>query len=277
MSRIAARFAELRARGERALVPFVTAGDPDLGTTEAFVHALEEAGADVIELGIPFSDPMADGPTIQRASQRALARGATLRRILELVKRLRARTEVPLVLMGYANPFYAMGARGFAEAAAEAGVDGVIVPDLPPEEGEDLYGEAASAGVDGILLAAPTTTDARLRLLAERTRGFLYYVSVTGVTRARAELAADLAQAVARVKALTSTPVCVGFGVSTPAHVREIACVADGVVVGSALVERIEAAARPEEAVDAVGRFVAELKAATRPAAVPGARTRGRA
>jgi tryptophan synthase alpha chain len=265
MSRIGPCFERLRARGEKALVPFVTAGDPDLGTTEALVLAMAAAGADLIELGVPFSDPIAEGPTIQRASERALARGTSLRRVLELVKRLRARCDVPLLLMGYANPFYAMGARGFASAAAEAGVDGVIVADLPPEEGADLYGAAAQAGIDGVLLAAPTTTDARLRLLVERTRGFLYYVSLTGVTGARAELAADLAAAIARVKALSDVPVCVGFGVSTPDHAREIAGFADGVVVGSAIVERVERAPTPDEAVDAVAQFVAELKLATRP------------
>jgi len=269
MSRIAACFEQLRTRGEKALVPYVTAGDPDLGTTEALVLAMAEAGADLIELGVPFSDPIADGPTIQRASQRALERATSLRRVLELTKRLRARTEVPLLLMGHANPFYAMGPTGFAAAAAEAGVDGVIVADLPPEEGADLYGAAEKAGVDGVLLAAPTTTEARLRFLAERTRGFLYYVSLTGVTGARAALAADLAAAVGRVKALSDVPVCVGFGVSTPEHAREIARFADGVVVGSAIVERIERARTPDEAVDSVARFVAELKAATRPAPKP--------
>jgi tryptophan synthase alpha chain len=264
MSRIGACFERLRARGEKALVPFVTAGDPDLATTEALVLAMAAAGADLIELGVPFSDPIAEGPTIQRASERALAGGTTLRRVLELVKGVRARTDVPLLLMGYANPFYAMGARGFAAAAAEAGVDGIVVADLPPEEGADLYGAAADAGVDGVLLAAPTTTDARMRLLVERTRGFLYYVSLTGVTGARAALAADLEAAVRRVKALSRVPVCVGFGVATPEHAREIARYADGVVVGSALVERVERARKPEEAVDEVARFVAELKAATR-------------
>ncbi len=264
MSRIAERFAALRRRGERALVPFVTAGDPDLGTTEALVLAMAEAGADLVELGVPFSDPIADGPTIQRASERALASGTSLRRVLELVKRLRARTELPLLLMGYANPFYAMGARGFAEAAAGAGVDGVIVPDLPPEEGADLYGALATAGLDGVLLASPTTTEARLRLLAERTRGFLYFVSLTGVTGARAALAADLEARVRAAKALCPVPVCVGFGVSTPAHAAAIGRFADGVVVGGALVDRIEAAGSPDAAVDAVARFVAELKAPLR-------------
>jgi tryptophan synthase alpha chain len=266
VSRIAGCFERLRARGEKALVPYVTAGDPDLKTTEALVLTMAESGADLIELGVPFSDPIADGPTIQRASQRALERGATLRRVLELAKRVRTRSDVPLVLMGHANPFYAMGPAGFAAAAAEAGVDGLIVPDLPPEEGADLYGAAADAGLDGVLLAAPTTTDVRLRFLAGRTRGFLYYVSLTGVTGARAALAADLASAVARVKSFSAVPVCVGFGVSTPAHAREVARFADGVVVGSAIVDRIERAGSPDEAVDSVARFVAELKAATRAA-----------
>jgi tryptophan synthase alpha chain len=264
MSRIAECFAGLRGRGERALIPFVTAGDPDLGTTEALVLAMAEAGADLVELGVPFSDPIADGPTIQRATERALARGTSLRRVLELVKRLRSRTPLPLVLMGSANPFYAMGARRFVEAAAEAGADGVIVPDLPPEEGADLYGAAAEAGLDGVLLAAPTTTPARLRMLAERSRGFLYFVSLTGVTGARAELAADLESRVRSARALCPLPVCVGFGVSTPEHAAAIGRYADGVVVGSAIVERIERAATPDEAVDSVARFVAALKAPLR-------------
>jgi tryptophan synthase alpha chain len=264
VSRIADRFAALRRRGERALVPFVTAGDPDLGTTEALVLAMAEAGADLVELGVPFSDPIADGPTIQRAYERALAGGTSLRRVLELVKRLRARTDLPLILMGSANPFYAMGPRGFAEAAAGAGADGAIVPDLPPEEGADLFAALAEAGLDGVLLAAPTTTEARLRLLAERTRGFLYFVSLTGVTGARAALAADLEASVRRARSLCPLPVCVGFGVSTPEHAAAIGRYADGVVVGSAIVDRIERAGSPEAAVDAVARFVSELKAPLR-------------
>jgi tryptophan synthase alpha chain len=262
MGRIGERFAALRARGERALVPFLTAGDPDLDATEALVLALAGAGADLIEIGVPFSDPIADGPVIQRAYERALARGATLRRILDLVKRLRPRVEIPLLLMGSANPFYVM--QDFVAAAAEVGVDGLIVPDLPPEEGEDLYADAAARGIDAVLLAAPTTTDARLAMLASRTRGFLYYVSLTGVTGARAQLAAGLEEAVARVRRLSDVPVCVGFGVSTPEHARQIGRFADGVVVGSALVARIEAAASAEEAVDAVACLVAELKAPLR-------------
>jgi tryptophan synthase alpha chain len=245
-------------------VPFVTVGDPDLGTTAELVLAMAEAGADAIELGVPFSDPTAEGPTIQRASERALAGGATLRRVLALVKQLRPQLEVPLVLMGYANPFYALGAEGFVQEARAAGVDGIICVDLPPEEGADLYGALERAGVDGVLLAAPTTTPARLALLARATRGFLYYVSLTGVTGARQALAAGIEEGVRAVRALCDVPVCVGFGVSTPEQAAEIARFADGVVVGSAIVDRIERAKSRDAAVTDVARFVAELKAPLR-------------
>jgi tryptophan synthase alpha chain len=260
MGRIAERFAALRARDERALIPFVTAGDPDLTTTEALVPALAEAGADAVEIGVPFSDPMAEGPTIQRASERALVSGTSLRRVLELVKTLRPRVELPLVLMGYANTFLTMGERRFAEASREVGVDGVICVDMPPEESELFRGELERCGVDAILLAAPTTTPERLAMLARQTRGFLYYVSLTGVTGARRELAQGIEEQVRRVRETSEVPVCVGFGVSKPEHVVRVGAFADGVVVGSALVERIAAAASPEAAVDAAARFVAELK-----------------
>jgi tryptophan synthase alpha chain len=259
VSRIGERFARFRERDERALFPFVTAGDPDLETTEALLLALAESGADGFELGVPFSDPIADGPTIQRSSQRALASQTSLRRVLELVKRVRPKLEVPLILMGYANPFLAMG-----EAEVALGVDGLICPDLPPEEGASFYDALEARGVDPVLLAAPTTKPGRLAMLAGRTRGFLYYVSLTGVTGARAAVAADLRAGVARAKAVARTPVLVGFGVSTPEHAREIGAYADGVVVGAALVERIERAASREDAVDSAARFIAELKAPLR-------------
>jgi tryptophan synthase alpha chain len=264
MGRIGETFTRLRAAGERALVPFVTGGDPDLDTTEALVLAMTESGADLIEIGVPFSDPTAEGPTIQRSSERALAGGVTLRRILQSVKKLRSRVEAPLLLMGYANPFYAMGVEGFAETAAEVGVDGVIVPDLPPEEGQDLFAALEARGIDPVLLAAPTTVESRLKMLAERTRGFLYYVSLTGVTGARTELAKDLEGEVGRIRKYAEVPVCVGFGISTPDHARLVGRFADGVVVGSAIVDRIEAAPSREMAVDAVSRFVSELKAPLR-------------
>jgi len=260
MGRIGERFAALRGRGERALVPFLSAGDPDLEATEALVLAMVEAGADLVEIGVPFSDPLAEGPTIQRSSERGLAAGASLRRVLELVGKLRPRVEQPLLLMGYANPFYAMGAHGFAEAAAQVGVDGVIVPDLPPEEGADLYRACREAGIDTVLLAAPTTTPARLELLCRQTSGFLYAVSIAGVTGARQRLAEGLEERVARIREISEIPVCVGFGVSTAEHAAAIGRYADGVVVGSALVDRIEAADSTAAAVDAVSRFVAELK-----------------
>jgi len=262
MGRIGDRFAELRKRGERALIPFVTAGDPNLPTTEALVLALAEAGADLIEIGVPFSDPLAEGPTIQRSSERALRSGTTLRGVLGLVKNLRPKLEQPIVLMGYANVFLAMGERNFALAASEVGVDGVITVDLPPEEGQLLFDSLIERGIDPILLASPTTSDSRLALLAERTRGFLYYVSLTGVTGARKEMAAGIEEAVSRIRKVSDVPVCVGFGVSKPEHVEEIGRFADGAVVGSALVDRIEAAGTPGLAVTSVSEFVAELKRA---------------
>jgi tryptophan synthase alpha chain len=264
MGRIGERFARLRERGEKALVVFVTAGDPDLPTTEALLPALAEAGADVIELGVPFSDPIADGPSIQRSSERALRAGVSLRKVLQLVKQVRSRVEIPLVLMGYANVFLAMGEEHLVESAAAVGVDGTIVVDLPPEEGESLFAREEAAGIDPILLAAPTTTPERLALLAARTRGFLYYVSLTGVTGARAELAADVEAGVRRAVRACRLPVCVGFGISTPEQAARIAAWADGGVVGSAIVDRIGRAASPEEAIDAAVRFVAELKGALR-------------
>lgn len=264
MSRIAERFAALRARGEKALVPFVTAGDPDLGVTEALLPALAASGADVIELGVPWSDPVADGPTIQRASQRALRAGTTLRRVLNLVKALRPGLDVPLVLMGYANSFLAMGERHFPEAAREAGVDGVITVDCPPEEEPGYFEALEDCGVDPILLASPTTSGERLAMLARRTRGFLYYVSLTGVTSARTELPPGLEEGLGRIRAMSDVPVCVGFGISTPEQAAHVARLADGVVVGSALVDRIERAGSREAAVTEAAAFVASLKAALR-------------
>ena len=265
MSRLADRFAALRARGHRALIPFVTAGDPDLAATEALVLAIAAAGADAIELGVPFSDPMAEGPTIQRSSERALRSGTSLRRVLELVKSLRPRLEIPIVLMGYANPVIAMGEERFAEAAAAAGVDGAILVDMPPEESAALRGALAAKGVDAILLAAPTTRPERLAMLARETRGFLYYVSLTGVTGARSDLAADIEAQVRRAREASDIPVCVGFGVSRPEHARALARFADGVVVGSALVDRIATAPSREAAVTAAAAFVTELAAAVAP------------
>ena len=212
MSRLSERFDKLRARGEKALVPFVTAGDPDLGTTRELVRALADSGADAIELGVPFSDPMAEGPTIQRSSERALAGGTSLRSVLKTVAELRGEIDVPIVLMGYANNLLAMGEEPAAAALGEVGVDGLIVVDLPPEEGADFRAALRRAGVDSILLAAPTTTPERLAMLARETAGFLYFVSLTGVTGARSRVSATLESEVRAVRAVSDVPVCVGFG-----------------------------------------------------------------
>jgi len=264
MGRLGERFSELRDRGEAALIPFITAGDPDLATTERLLLALAGAGADAIEVGVPFSDPIAEGPTIQRSSERALRTGTSLRRILELVRTVRPTIDVPLILMGYTNNFFAMGDGVFAEAAGRAGADGVIVVDLPPEEGESFYPAVRERGVDPILLASPTTTPERAQMLVEQTRGFLYYVSLTGVTGARDEIAGDVEESVRAIQRISDVPVCVGFGVSTPEHVRRVGAFADGVVVGSALVDRIDRAASPDAAVDDAAQFVADLKAPLR-------------
>ncbi len=264
MSRIRERFQSLAARGETALIPFLTVGAPDIETSEALVLSTVQAGADLLELGVPFSDPSAEGPTIQRSSERALGSGTSLRAVLELVSRLRGRVDVPLILMGYANLIFTMQYDRFSKLASEVGVDGIIVPDLPPEEGEELYGQCNARGVDSILLAAPTTTPDRLAMLASRSRGFLYYVSLTGVTGARQELAQGVEEGVAAARRAADIPVCVGFGISTPEQAKAVAGFADGVVVGSAVVDRIEAAGTRDAAVEAVASFVAELKAPLR-------------
>jgi tryptophan synthase alpha chain len=260
MSRIAQRFAELKEKGEAALIPFVTVGDPDLKTSEMLIPALAEAGADLIELGVPFSDPVAEGPVIEKASERALAAGVSLQKILDLVKAVRSQVEIPLILMGYANPFLHMGAEKFSQEAAAAGVDGVIIPDLPPEEGETFFNALEAKGISAILLAAPTTRDDRMEMILSRSKGFVYYVSLRGVTGARVGIAEGLEDRVRSIQENSTLPVCVGFGVSTPAQVAEIGRYADGVVVGSALVRVIERAGEGQAAVDAAKCFVAELK-----------------
>ena len=265
MSRIGATFEALRDRDETALVVFLTAGDPDLATSEALILAMAEAGADLIEIGVPFSDPIAEGPTIQRSSERALANGTSLRRILEMVEKMRSRIEVPLLLMGYANPIHAMGPVPFAEAAAAAGVDGIIIPDLPMEEGEPFYRECRERGIDAVLMAAPTTTPERLESLMERTAGFLYYVSLQGVTGARERLAEGIRDKVELARTYGRTPICVGFGIATPSQAGELRGVVDGIVVGSAIVSAIEEAGSPGAAVDAVTALTASLKAELKP------------
>ncbi len=256
MSRIETRMAELKARGHAAFVAYVMAGDPDPAASAALLAELPAAGVDVIELGIPFTDPMADGPAIQLAGQRALAGGQTLRGTLQMVREFRTRdTTTPIVLMGYYNPIYSMGVPAFLGEAREAGVDGLIVVDLPPEEDAELCLPARAEGIDFIRLATPTTDAARLPAVLANTSGFVYYVSITGITGAAAAEAGAVAPEVTRIREAAGLPVCVGFGVKTPERAAEIARVADGVVVGSAIVERI---GRGEPAAEVLA-FVASL------------------
>ena len=267
MSRIEKTFTELRKRGEAALIPFVTAGDPDLSTTLKILRALVEGGADCIELGIPFSDPTADGPTIQRSSERALKRPVSLAAIFHLIREFRRQSQVPVVLFGYFNPIFRFGLEKFARQAAEAGADGVLCVDLPPEESGELKRWTDGAGLDLIFLLSPTSGPDRVHQVARQGRGFIYYVSVTGVTGARRSFDDDLRSQVERVRKAASLPVGVGFGISTPKQAAWIAGFADAAVVGSALVERIEKAKGNDQKAKQAGRFIAQLKRAIRRAA----------
>jgi tryptophan synthase alpha chain len=276
-SRIDARFAALKQQGRAGLVAFVTAGDPDPETSLEILRGLPGAGADVVELGMPFTDPMADGPAIQASSQRALRAGQTLKKTLALVRAFRAGDEAtPIVLMGYYNPIYIYGVPRFLADAKAAGVDGLIVVDLPPEEDDELCVPALHAGLNFIRLATPTTDDTRLPAVLANTSGFVYYVSITGITGAAAPDTRRVVDAVKRIKRHTSLPVAVGFGVKTAAHARAIAAGADGVVVGSALVEAIrgsldasgKASARTAPAVtELVAALTAGVRAARQQAA----------
>ena len=242
MTRIDATFAKLRAEGKKAFVSYIMAGDPDEATALELMKGLPAAGVDIIELGLPFTDPMADGPTIQLAGQRALEAGMTLNKTLDMVRAFRAGdAETPIVLMGYYNPIYSHGVEAFLKDAAEAGIDGLIVVDLPPEEDDELCIPAQNAGLNFIRLATPTTDDKRLPKVLQNTSGFVYYVSITGITGAAAAQAADVAPEVARIKSQTDLPVIVGFGIRTPETSQSIASVADGCVVGSAIVAEMGA------------------------------------
>jgi tryptophan synthase alpha chain len=265
MSRIPEAFAALRRLGRAGLVPYVTAGDPDLTVTRDCLLALAESGADLIELGVPFSDPMADGPVLQRSAERALATGTTLRRVLELVTEVRGEIAQPIVLFGYYNPVFRYGTEAFARDAAAAGIDGVLCVDLPPEEAGELHGAVRRYDIDLILLLAPTTPRARVQQICRMASGFLYFVSVLGVTGARDELPSELPELVERVRAATDLPIGVGFGVQTPEQAAWVAGFADAVIVGSALAKIIEMAPSAEVAARAAS-FVAELAAAMRAA-----------
>ncbi len=261
-TRITKCFADLRAGGELGIVAYITAGDPTLSATREYVLALADAGADVIELGVPFSDPLADGPTIQRASERALKSGTTLAGVLTLVRRIRESSEVPLVLFSYFNPILQMGLEKFAATAAEAGADGVLVTDLTPEESGEYREIMQAHHLDTIFLAAPTSTDERLVKIAACSTGFLYLISRTGVTGAKDELPSDLPALLRRALRFTQLPIAVGFGISLPGHVSVLGGLADAAVVGSALVSEIEKASSPEAAATALRARVRALKEA---------------
>jgi tryptophan synthase alpha chain len=240
VTRIGERFLKLRAEGRKGFVAFLTAGDPSLDRTVELALELDAAGADVLELGVPFSDPLADGPVIQRASERALARGVTLERVLDAVRRIRRRSQLPLVLFSYFNPLFRYGLDRLTRTAREAGVDGVLVTDLPPEEAGEWLEPMRAAELDTVFLAAPTSPDERLRRVADASRGFVYAVSRTGVTGERDALSDDARPLVRRLKQLTGEPVALGFGIASPEQVKAAAEVADAVVVGSALVRFLE-------------------------------------
>ncbi len=261
-NRIDQTFARLNAKGQKALVTYIMAGDPSLQETETLVLEVEKAGADVIELGVPFSDPIADGPVIQAAAERALRGGASLRKILRTVASLRTRTQVPLVLMAYYNTVHAMGEAAFCRQAAEAGVDGLIVPDMPPEEAGPLEGPAAATGLQLIYLLAPTSTPARRTMVARRCRGFVYYVSLTGITGAKLTNLGDVRRNVDKIRRATDVPVAVGFGIATPQDAAQVAGIADGVIVGSAIVRQIGEHQQDPRMPERIGQFARSLKSA---------------
>jgi len=266
VGRLDATFTALRQRGERALIPYFTVGDPSLALTRRLVIEAARRGADIVELGVPFSDPLADGPVIQRATQRALHAGVTLPRVLELARELRGDTSLPVVFLTYYNPMLAFGLNAFCGTAVECGVDGVIVADLPPEESGPLRVEAHASGLDLIHLVAPTSTPERMRKIARASSGFLYMVSLTGVTGARAHLPAELAQHLRTLRGITTKPICVGFGIATPDQAATVGRAADGVIVGSAIVQLVEKHAGNPDLVTKIGDFIASLKEPLRPA-----------
>jgi len=262
VNRLDATFARLKAKGEKALITYIMAGDPSLQDTERLVPELERAGADVIELGVPFSDPIADGPVIQQAAERALRSGTTLRKILAAVASLRKNTQIPLVLMAYYNTIHAFGESDFCLAATGAGVDGLIVPDMPPEEAGALDAHASKTGLHLIYLLAPTSTPDRRAMVARRSRGFIYYVSLTGITGAKLMDWNGVRQNVGKILKVATVPVAVGFGVATPEDAAKAGEIADGVIIGSAIVRRIGDHQQDARMAEHVGRFVQSLKAA---------------
>ena len=263
MSRLHETFARLRAGKRPGLVTFTTAGDPDLARSAEILKALDRAGADVLEVGVPFSDPLADGPVIQRATERAIAAGGSLRASLAMIAKVRPQVKAPIVIFSYANPMLRLGLDAFARQAADAGVDGVLALDLPIEEAGGFRGTLASAGIDTIFLLSPTTTEARIRTAAELGSGFLYGISRLGVTGARAQVASGAEDMVRRIRAHTSMPIALGFGISSPEHVAEVCRYADAAVVGSALVSVIAEAGGSADLIDRVEGYVRWLKNAS--------------
>ncbi len=264
MSRIAETFTKLKEEDSAAFMPYLVAGDPDLATTLELLKGVSAAGADLIELGVPFSDPMADGPTNQLAAERALKSGTTMPKILDLVKEFRKTSQTPIMLMGYYNPFFHYGLDKFCKDAAEAGVDGLIIPDLQPDDAGELKPHAIPNGIDPVYLIAPTSTPERLALVAKESRGFVYAVSLTGVTGARSKLPPELNDFIDTARISIDLPLCVGFGIGDPTMAREVAKFADGVIVGSAVVKRIaQAAEEGKSPVESVSVFVREMADAT--------------
>jgi len=262
MNRIDALFSRLKKNRRKAFIVYIAAGDPSLGATEKLIVEFEKSGVDLIELGVPFSDPLADGPTIQKASQRALRQGVNLKAILKMARSVRKKTEIPLVFMTYYNPVYRYGVKKFVRDSKAAGIDGVIIPDLPPEEAKEIIDISRIENFATIFLAAPTSTKKRLKEIAAKTSGFIYYVSLMGVTGARKKLPGDIVKHVRGLKKITKKPVCVGFGISEPEQAKKISRLADGVIVGSAIIKVIEKNIGGKGLIEKVTRFVKSLERA---------------
>jgi tryptophan synthase alpha chain len=260
MGRIGKKFESLSAKNEKALIVYLTAGDPSLDTTKKLILGLDNAGVDILEIGVPFSDPTADGPVIQAASQRALKNGTTLKSVLNMVADIRRVSEIPIVLFGYFNPIFAFGVKKFAKTAKKAGVDGVLVVDLPPEEAPELRIHTDAAGLDFISLVAPTTGKERLRNILKSATGFLYYISITGVTGTAASRTEDIAREVSKIRKLTEMPIAVGFGISNAEQAKEIGAIADGIVIGSAVVKLIDENRNSDDLTEIVCEYVKNIK-----------------
>jgi tryptophan synthase alpha chain len=258
-SKITKTFKRLKKNSEKALIPYIMAGDPDIKTTEELILEIERSGGDIIELGVPFTDPLADGPTIQKAAYRALKKKVTLRDVLDLVKRMRERTDIPLVLMTYYNPVFKYGDEAFVHDAASFGVDGVIVPDLPAEEAKNFIRFSKGAGLDTIFLLAPTSTPERISMIARASKGFIYYVSITGITGAKIEEIDSIKRSLEMIREVTDKPIAVGFGISTAEEARRIAEWADGIIVGSAIVRIIEENLGNPSLVEKIGDLVKSI------------------